>query len=85
MAREAALLGVPSYYLGIRHFMPANKAVSELADLQNETTVPFSEWVNGIGGDVNSQFERQNVTRGMLADSMMDINEYMLDIVRSFE
>ena len=85
MAREAALLGVPSYYLGKRHYMPANKAVAELADLQNETTVPFSEWVNGIGGDVNSQVDRQNVTRGMLADSMMDINAYMLDIVSTIE
>ena len=45
MAREAALLGVPSYYLGIRYSMPANAAASKVASLQNQRTMPFEEWI----------------------------------------
>lgn len=85
MAREAALLGVPSYYLGKRHLMPANRAVAELSDLQNEATVPFDEWIVSIGVDVAARCERQNEIRSELADRMMDINAYMLDIVKSLE
>ena len=46
MAREAALLGVPSYYLGIRYSMPANAAASKVASLQNQKTMPFEEWIH---------------------------------------
>lgn len=46
MAREAALLGVPSYYLGIRYSMPANAAASKVASLQNRKTMPFEEWIH---------------------------------------
>lgn len=45
MAREAALLGVPSYYLGIRYSMPANAAASKVASLQNQRTMGFEAWV----------------------------------------
>lgn len=45
MAREAALLGVPSYYLGIRYSMPANAAASKVANLQNQRTMGFEAWV----------------------------------------
>ena len=46
MAREAALLGVPAYYLGIRYSMPANAAASKVASLQNQKTMPFEEWIH---------------------------------------
>lgn len=45
MAREAALLGVPAYYLGIRYSMPANAAASKVASLQNRMTMGFEEWI----------------------------------------
>lgn len=45
MAREAALLGVPSYYLGIRYSMPANAAASKVASLQNQKTIGFEAWI----------------------------------------
>ena len=48
MAREAALLGVPAYYLGIRYTMPANAAASKVAGLQNRQTMPFERWIEGI-------------------------------------
>ena len=41
MAREAALLGVPSYYLGIRYDMPANYAASRLGVLHNRKSMDF--------------------------------------------
>ncbi len=50
MAREAALLGVPSYYLGIRYSMPANAAASKVASLQNRKTMPFEKWVDFMVG-----------------------------------
>ena len=48
MAREAALLGVPAYYLGIRYSMPANAAASKVASLQNRKTMDFAEWIESI-------------------------------------
>lgn len=48
MAREAALLGVPSYYLGIRYSMPANAAASKVAQLQNRRTQPFEDWIKEL-------------------------------------
>ena len=48
MAREAALMGVPAYYLGIRYTMPANKAASNVAGLQNRKTMDFREWISNI-------------------------------------
>ena len=50
MAREAALLGVPSYYLGVRYSMPANAAASKVASLQNRKTMPFEKWVDFMVG-----------------------------------
>lgn len=50
MAREAALLGVPAYYLGIRYSMPANAAASKVASLQNRKTMPFEKWVDFMVG-----------------------------------
>lgn len=48
MAREAALLGVPSYYLGIRYDMPANRAASRLGILHNRKSMDFEEWIAAL-------------------------------------
>lgn len=65
MAREAALLGVPSYYLGIRYSMPANAAASKVASLRNRKTMPFEEWIR--------QYIEENMitknTESIVADS----------------
>ena len=58
MAREAALLGVPAYYLGIRYSMPANAAASKVASLQNPKTMPFAQWIEKVNELRNEGVER---------------------------
>ena len=68
MAREAALLGVPSYYLGIRYSMPANAAASKVASLQNQRTMPFEEWIHEYIEDKPKKEITKN-TESTVADS----------------
>ena len=81
MAREAALLGIPAYYLGIRHSMPANLAASEVADLNNEITMPFSEWVNKLNLTTEELEKNQTHTRTQVNEKFIDLNEYMYGLV----
>ena len=85
MAREAALLGVPSYYLGIRYSMPANAAASKVASLQNQKTMPFDVWMNKVNElmneGVNELTNHQTSLRKHIDDEFIDINEYMLSLV----
>lgn len=85
MAREAALLGVPSYYLGIRYSMPANAAASKVASLQNRQTMDFSEWIASLPTDVKECEKRQVELRKHIDSEFIDINEYMLSLVESVE
>lgn len=85
MAREAALLGVPSYYLGIRYTMPANAAASKVANLQNQQTMPFDEWIHTIGEDPIVAEQRQNELRKQIDDKFIDINKFMMDLVLDVE
>ena len=81
MAREAALLGVPSYYLGIRYSMPANAAASKVASLQNRKTMDFAEWIKALPTDVNECEKRQNELRDHIDHEFIDINQYMLNLI----
>ena len=84
MAREAALLGVPSYYLGIRYSMPANAAASKVASLQNQKTMPFEERVKEIGDagtTAEQRTEQQDALRARIDEAFIDINAYMLRLV----
>lgn len=84
MAREAALLGVPSYYLGIRYSMPANAAASKVASLQNQKTMPFERWIDNLGADSQeSRVKSQEELRKHIDESFIDINAYMLDLVQN--
>jgi len=85
MAREAALMGIPSYYLGIRYDMPANLAASKVATLQNRKTMEVEDWLNMIVDGKNSVAERQQVVREEIDDKFMDINEYMYSLVKQEE
>ena len=68
MAREAALLGVPSYYLGIRYSMPANAAASKVASLQNQRTMSFEAWIHEYIEDKPKKEITKN-TESTVADS----------------
>ena len=82
MAREAALLGVPAYYLGIRYDMPANAAAAKVANLQNQKTIAFSDWVKNLNIDAHEAEEKQLQLRKHIDDTFIDINEYMLNLVK---
>lgn len=78
MAREAALLGVPSYYLGIRHSMPANIAASKVAGLKNEISMPFERWIDSLECKTTEELiEKQQETIKNIDNTFTDINEYI--------
>ena len=77
MAREGALLGVPSYYLGIRSDMPANRAAANVADMQNAESMSFREWTEVLTRPEEQQEKRQIILREKVSRSFLDINEYM--------
>jgi len=85
MAREAALLGVPSYYLGIRYDMPANLAASKVASLQNRLTMDVEEWLRRVDAGRYDVAERQQTVRGEIDSKFIDINEYMYNLVKQEE
>jgi len=82
MTREAALLGVPAYYLGIRYSMPANAAASKVASLQNRQTMPFEKWIENLGAESQeSRAKSQEELRTHIDHEFIDINQYMLNLV----
>lgn len=80
MAREAALLGVPAYYLGIRFDMPANEAANEVADLQNQKTMPVEEWLDRLTENHDAT-ERQIKMRKYINETFTDVNDYMFKLI----
>ena len=81
MAREAALLGVPLYYLGIRYSMPANAAASKVASLQNQRTMGFEEWIGSLPTDPKECAKKQDALRKHIDSEFIDINAYMLSLI----
>lgn len=86
MAREAALLGIPAYYLGTRHSMPANLAAAKVAHLQNELTMPFADWLGELmGKDIAEQMKAQEELRKKIDEEFIDINAYMMSLVEGIK
>lgn len=84
MAREAALLGVPAYYLGIRYDMPANAAAAKVAQLQNQKTQPITDWLHDTLSISPATAElHQQQLRKHIDKEFIDINKYMLGLVES--
>lgn len=84
MAREAALLGVPSYYLGIRHSMPANIAASKVAGLKNEVSMPFERWIESLESKTTEELiEKQQETIKNIDNTFTDINEYIWGLLNN--
>ena len=82
MAREAALLGVPSYYLGIRYSMPANAAAAKVGSLDNQKTMAFEAWISQrLRTEVTLNDKEQ--VRKSIQEKFIDINQYMHDLVTS--
>lgn len=86
MAREAALLGVPAYYLGIRYDMPANAAAAKVAQLQNQKTQPIADWLtNTLSIDPKTAETHQKQLRSHIDNDFIDINRYMLELVEKVQ
>lgn len=86
MAREAALLGIPAYYLGVRHSMPANLAAAEVADFNNEISMPFDQWVDEkLTKTTEDLIINQQFIRRQIDEQFDDINEYMYGLVKAEE
>lgn len=83
MAREAALLGVPAYYLGIRYDMPANAAAAKVANLQNQKTSDFATWVKNLEVDAKEAEQKQHALRQHIDEEFIDINAYMMELVKN--
>lgn len=83
MAREAALLGVPAYYLGIRYDMPANAAAAKVANLQNQKTADFADWVKKLSITPEEAEKQQIALREHIDNEFIDINEYMMGLVEN--
>lgn len=85
MAREAALLGVPAYYLGIRYDMPANAAAAKVANLQNQKTADFATWVKNLSITSEEAEQKQIALRQHIDEEFIDINAYMMALVEQVE
>lgn len=83
MAREAALLGVPAYYLGIRYDMPANAAAAKVANLQNQKTADFATWVKNLSIAPEEAEQQQRALRQHIDEEFIDINAYMMELVEN--
>ncbi|MBO8446753.1 MAG: DUF354 domain-containing protein [Bacteroidetes bacterium] len=81
MAREAALLGIPAYYLGIRYDMPANLAAAEIAYFSNRRTISIDQWLKKVIMEKQEVAKHQAEIRASLSTKFIDINSFMLDIV----
>jgi len=81
MAREAAMLGVPAYYLGVRHYMSANMTAHQVAGLQNEKSMDVREWVKLLSQPVEQLKQQQQERREAVNKSFVDITQYILNTV----
>ena len=81
MAREAALMGVPSYYLGIRYDMPANAAAARVARLQNRRSCGIAGWLQSLECNPDSLVAERERVRDCIAAEFIDINAYMYNLV----
>lgn len=81
MAREASLLGVPSYYLGIRYSMPANAVAADVGSLDNQQTMSIEKWIEKTLSSQEKKPLLQEEVRASINGKFVDINQYMYDLV----
>ncbi|MCR4764635.1 MAG: hypothetical protein K5856_00450, partial [Bacteroidaceae bacterium] len=81
MAREAALLGVPSYYLGVRDSMPANKTAHEVANMQSVSSMQLEKWLQMLILPEKELFEQQEKQRAIANEKFIDVKQYVLETI----
>lgn len=82
MAREAAMLGVPSYYLGIRQTMPANLSTHKVAGLQSANSMSIKEWLQNLSSSKEKQEQQQFMVRENVSHTFIDISQYILGLLQ---
>jgi uncharacterized protein len=79
MAREAAVLGNPAIYLGIRT-MPANEVLKEMVDFYQVGTQEFPVLLNKCLQNFSVTKKQKNINK--LSKNFMDINKFVLEITK---
>jgi len=82
MAREGAMLGVPSIYCGFR-IMLANKVMQDekmlLCDTPENTVQLMQQIVDGT-----FSFECQDIFRGRLREEWEDVTQYTINLIKKY-
>lgn len=66
--------------------MPANLTAAEVADFNNEVSLPFAQWVNEKLTKTQSEITTiQSQVRLQIDEKFNDINEYMYGLVKAEE
>ena len=77
MAREASLLGVDSFYLGIRN-MPANNIAKKISRLKTNSETNVYSWLQELLRKSDDEIKlNQNNTRKKIDKYFIDIVEYI--------
>ena len=83
MAREGAMLGVPSIYCGIRE-MAANKVMIDKGMLFHKNAEDVPKFVERIiGSDI--KIEEQDKFRERLEDEWIDVTEFILETIKRYQ
>ena len=62
--------------------MPANNAVSKVANLQTQKTMPFEDWCKSIHMLAEESAEQAQIAlRESIDTAFIDINQYMYDLL----
>ncbi len=81
MAREAALMGVPSFYLGVRSNMPANIAAAEVAPFYSNESMGVKDWLAMVSNRDSIQRKSQEEIRRDIDERFIDITEFMYNLI----
>jgi uncharacterized protein len=77
MAREASLLGVDSFYLGIRN-MPANRVTKKISRLKSNIETNVNSWLQELLLKAEEEIKLNQInTRKRIDESFIDIVEYI--------
>lgn len=82
MAREASLLGVSSYYMGVRD-MPANRVAGKKGQLRMSKDISVNKWLDSVlSRDVNVLMKSQMMIRKSINEDFIDVIDYMEKFIK---
>lgn len=84
MAREAALMGVPAYYLGVRYSMPSNAVAARIGSLNNQQTCSFEQWIQKTVKEKAAKESNQESLRHKINCDFVDVNQFLHDEIINY-